>query len=147
MTARDVTRVCAFFSARKSGIFLHILGRFLTKLHSKPGEREKIHWRKFKKSSGDSAPKLQISVPCLGARKGIPKNLSSQVLWIKGSESFRKFLGRLRMILCYWKTFTVPNCRGRTWPDHLMCQQLPFWCGIRCKTLFWDDCGCGSFGP
>ena len=25
------------------------------------------------------------------------------------SKLFRKFLGRLRMILCYWKTFSVPN--------------------------------------
>ena len=59
----------------------------------------------------------------LEARKGIPKNFSSQVLgevrvnflrWIptetlsfvnRRSELFRKFfLGRLRMILCYWKT-------------------------------------------
>ena len=29
----------------------------------------------------------------------------------KTSESFRRFLGRLRMILCYWKTFPVPNQR------------------------------------
>ena len=52
MTARDVT------------------GFFLTKLHSKSGEKgTTIHWRKFKKSSRDSAPKLQISVPCLDDRQ------------------------------------------------------------------------------
>ena len=40
MTARDVTRFCACFSARKSGYFLHSLrGDFLTNLHGKPGER------------------------------------------------------------------------------------------------------------
>ena len=70
-------------------------------------------------------------VPDLGpylsiwGQKGIPQNLSPQVLgevrvnflgWIppktfhfvsRRSESLRKFLGRLRMILCYWKTFSV----------------------------------------
>ena len=30
------------------------------------GKREKIHWRNFKKSSGDGALKLQISVPFRG---------------------------------------------------------------------------------
>ena len=58
MTATDVTGFYAFFSARRSG-------GFLTKLHSEPGEKGKnplekkgkIHWIKFKKSSGDGAPK------------------------------------------------------------------------------------------
>ena len=60
------------------------------------------------------------------ARKGIPKNPSSQVLGEvranflgefllkpffvnRRSELFRKFLGRLRMILCCSKTFWVPE--------------------------------------
>ena len=29
-------------------------------------KRKKIHWRKFKESSGETSPKLQISVPCRG---------------------------------------------------------------------------------
>ena len=29
-------------------------------------KKEKIHWRKFKKSSGEISLKLQISVPCRG---------------------------------------------------------------------------------
>ena len=29
-------------------------------------KREKIHWRNFKKSSGEASLKLQISVPCRG---------------------------------------------------------------------------------
>ena len=29
-------------------------------------KRETIHWRKVKKSSGETSPKLQISVPCRG---------------------------------------------------------------------------------
>ena len=41
MTARGVTGFCAFISARKSGNFLHILRRFLTKLNRKPGEKGK----------------------------------------------------------------------------------------------------------
>ena len=42
---------------------------FLNELHKKkkPGETgETIHWRKFTKSSGDGAPKLQMFVPCRG---------------------------------------------------------------------------------
>ena len=67
MTARDVTGFYAFFFARKSGNFSTFWGDFLTQSHSKPGEKgKKIHWRKFKKSGGDNAPKLQISVPCRG---------------------------------------------------------------------------------
>ena len=34
-------RILRFFSAWKSGNFLHILGRFLTNLHRKPGEKRK----------------------------------------------------------------------------------------------------------
>ena len=36
MTARDVTEFCALFSARKSGCFLHILGRFPYEIRQKP---------------------------------------------------------------------------------------------------------------
>ena len=60
--------------------------------------------------------------PNLGGREGILKNVSSQaksaarltflVLFrflSRGPEKFRQFLGSLWMILCYWKTFLVPN--------------------------------------
>ena len=40
---------------------------FLPKLHSKPGEKGKTSTgKRSKKSSGENAPKLQISVPCRG---------------------------------------------------------------------------------
>ena len=74
---------------------------------------------------GQFSPHLG-SFPYFEARKGIPKNLSCQVLgevqvnfWCeflllkpfifvnRRSELFRKLLGRLRMSLCYWKTFPV----------------------------------------
>ena len=65
MTAREVTGLYAFFSSRKSGNFLYILGRFPYSTTQKNLEKkEKIHWRKFNKCSG--GPKLQISVPCRG---------------------------------------------------------------------------------
>ena len=42
-------------------------GDVLTNLHSKPGEKGKHSTGEHnKKSSGDGAPKLQISVPCRG---------------------------------------------------------------------------------
>ena len=82
---------------------------------------EKDVWH-FQAKSGSSGS--------FGARKGIPKNLSSQVfgelrvnflVWFLAKtlrfacrrlELFRKFLGSLRMILCYRKTFSVHNsCR------------------------------------
>ena len=71
----------------------------------------------------------------IAARKGIPRNLSvfaevrvnflgcilTQILQFaeKRPRLFTKFLGRLRVILCYWKTFSVPretmlkNVRGK----------------------------------
>ena len=55
-------------STRKSGNFFHILGRcpFNLKLHRKPGEKGQESTGKKKKSNGDGALKLQISVPCRG---------------------------------------------------------------------------------
>ena len=52
VTARRTTEFYAFFSAARSGNFLHIWGDFLTKLHRQPGEKrkEKIQWRKFIKT-------------------------------------------------------------------------------------------------
>ena len=73
--------------------------------------------------------------------KGIPKNLSSQhfgevrvnfLVWIltqtpdficRRPESFRKFLGSLRMILRYWKTFldqTLKAIRTLHFPEHVL---------------------------
>ena len=59
-------RILRFSSPGNRAIFSTFWGDFLTKLDRKPGKHEKIHWRKFKKSSGDGAPKLQIFVvePC-----------------------------------------------------------------------------------
>ena len=52
MTATDVTGFCAFVLRPEIGQFSpHFWGDFLSKLHRNPGE---------------SAPKLQISVPCRG---------------------------------------------------------------------------------
>ena len=56
MSARDVTRFCAFFPARKSGNFLHILGPFPYYITQKAWrKRKKIHWRKFKKNPVETA--------------------------------------------------------------------------------------------
>ena len=70
-------------------------------------------------------------VQWLEARNGIPRNFSSQVFGEirvnflgriptktlhfvnRRSKLFRKFLGRLQVILCYWKTFLVPKWRVR----------------------------------
>ena len=80
MTARDMTGFCASFSARKSGHFLHIWGEFLTEVHSAPGKKgTNIHCREFKKSNGDGAPKLQISLPCRGQTCPDKKNISCQL--------------------------------------------------------------------
>ena len=48
-------------------MFSTFLGYFLTNctVHLEKRETNKT-WRKYKKSSGDGAPKLQISVPCRG---------------------------------------------------------------------------------
>ena len=64
MTATDVTGFDAIFSAGFFATFSRFCGARLTKLHINTGEAaKKIQWRA---SSGDSAPKLQISVPCRG---------------------------------------------------------------------------------
>ena len=61
MTTRDVTGFYAFFPGQFSPHFGAIsLLNYTVNLE----KNEKVHWRKFKKPSGDGAPKLQISVPC-----------------------------------------------------------------------------------
>ena len=65
MTARR-DKIALFSPPGNRAIFSTFWGHFLTKLHRKPGEKEKIHWRKSTKSSGEASPKLQISVPCRG---------------------------------------------------------------------------------
>ena len=61
-----VPEILHFFSARKSGKFLNILGSF-PKSHRKPGERGKnTTGENSTKSRGDGTPKLQISAPCRG---------------------------------------------------------------------------------
>ena len=74
MTARDVIGFFEFFSVRKSGTFLHIpFGAISFRNHTQTWrrrnkkhleKRENIYWRKFKQSSGETSPKLQISVAC-----------------------------------------------------------------------------------
>ena len=61
MTAADVTGFDAIFSTGFFATFSRFEGTRLTKLHINTGEKAKIQWRA---SSGDGAPKLQISVPC-----------------------------------------------------------------------------------
>ena len=64
MTATDVTGFDALFSTGFFATFSRFWGARLTKLHINTGEKkQKIQWRA---SSGDGAPKLQISVPCRG---------------------------------------------------------------------------------
>ena len=105
------------------------------------------------------------------ARQGIPKNLSSQVLgevrvnffgWIpteplyfvnRRTELFRKFSGRLRMILCYWKTFSVPKvfCPRDSLVNPIFSPCAPpearrwffFLIFVReiCREFWWEFCG------
>ena len=58
-------RILRFFLRPEIGTFSpQFWGDFLTKLHRKPGEKGKTSTgENSKKSSGDGAPKLQISVP------------------------------------------------------------------------------------
>ena len=87
---------------RKSSNFLYIWGDFLATWHSKPGEKgQKIHQRKFKKSSRDGAPRLQISVPCRG--RTCPECVFFKIISVQGvprsfrlSSTFCVFLCRLR---------------------------------------------------
>ena len=69
-------------------MFSTFWGDFLTKLHTKPGEKEKnIHWRKFKKSSGDGDPKLQILFLVVAKRVLKVKNtLTTHTPLIKRAE-------------------------------------------------------------
>ena len=71
ITARDVTGFYAFFSAWKSGNFLRVLGPFSLIDYTEKGKRST--GEDSKKSSGDGAPKLQISVPCRWFSSGISK--------------------------------------------------------------------------
>ena len=76
MTARAVTGFYACFPRPEIGqTSLHFRAAFLTELHRKPGEKGKVHWRKFKQSSGEGAPQLQISVSCRGTRPDCSKHL------------------------------------------------------------------------
>ena len=63
MTATDVTGFDAIFSTGFFAAFSRFWGARLTKLHREPGEKAK---NPVESSSGDGAPKLQISVPCRG---------------------------------------------------------------------------------
>ena len=59
---------------------------FLTKLYRSLDKKVKIQWRKFKKkSSGGSAPKLQISVPCRGRTPPENYNLIKLSKYLQGS--------------------------------------------------------------
>ena len=93
VTARDVTGFYALFSARKSGDFLHVLGCFSYQIAHKILEKQgKIHWRKFKKSSGDGAPKLQISVPYRG--QTCPEKICTNFLeriFLRNSGQFQNY--------------------------------------------------------
>ena len=51
-----------FSPPRDRAIFSTFWGDFLTKLYIETGERERIHWRKFEKSSGD-APEIADFCP------------------------------------------------------------------------------------
>ena len=55
-------RILRFFSPSENRA---ILSTFWGDYTENLQEQEKIHWRKLKKPSGDGAPKLQISGPCV----------------------------------------------------------------------------------
>ena len=91
--------------------------------------RELLDQRKLGKATPQNRAKSVPNWQVLGPEKVfpricLPKNLAKfgwPFWWIlaktlyfmcKTSESFRKFLGSLRMILCYWKTFSAPKGLG-----------------------------------
>ena len=91
MTVRDVTGFCAFFFARKSGNFLHIFGRFPTKLYRKPGEKgnnplekiQKVHWRR-RPQTADFCPLSWSNVNASSQHipAGYPKNPQIRPNWV-----------------------------------------------------------------
>ena len=99
--------------------------------------------------------KCRLQIWNIEGRKGIPKNLSPQVLgevrvnflgWIPTkpfvlwrSELFRKFLGRLRMILCYWKTFGVLNKEKKIEFPAVSCPLKH--AVVRALKIWWYACG------
>ena len=111
MTATDVTGFDAIFSTGFFATFSRFWGARLTKLHREPGEKAKIQWRA---SSGDGAPKLQISVPCRGRTCPDcfkPKNprvrkIVCPLFW--GQKWVRQFYGRLEFVLSFSRTSSMP---------------------------------------
>ena len=67
----------------------------------------------------------------------------------KGPNLFTKFLGRLRMTLCYWKTFSVPDCLpcvdGR--PIFIQCGCWGESCSPYEVARPQPSTGCASMGP
>ena len=111
------------FSARKSGHFLHSLGQFLSTW--RPGyfspfrddfllnytidleKTGKIHRRRFKKCSGEGAPKLQISVPCCG-------QTCTDLLITNQTENPCFDLRTVSLTTWFWPLGTA-NQAGRAW--------------------------------
>ena len=60
--------------------------------------------------------------------------------WVHLAEPHFSFLGYPRMP--HQMPFYTVEHRETTKIFHLMCHQMPFWCGMRCKT-FLEDYGCG----
>ena len=77
MTARDVTGFFVFSPPGNRAIFPSFWGDFLTKLHRKPGES---NGENSEKSSGDGAPKSQISVPCRSRKRPDKKDMTAKLL-------------------------------------------------------------------
>ena len=105
MTATDVTGFDAIFSTGFFATFSRFSGALLTKMHINLEKEQKIQWRA---SSGDGAPKLQISVPCRG-RTGPDKRMCFPAAPVgfacvtPAISSFSQFPGSAgQKVLCLW---------------------------------------------
>ena len=96
------------------GNFLPFCGDFHTNYTVKQEKREKIHWRKLRKSSGDGAPKSQISVPCRGQTKIQWNNPTSVRPFLTNiGNRFGRFSGDCGPwkggVWMWWLCFIAPN--------------------------------------
>ena len=95
MTATEVTGFDAIFSTGFFATFSRFWGARLTNYTENLEKKQKIQWRA---SSGDGAPKLQISVPCRGrtcperSQPSLTETGSQKILFAEKSPCVQKAL-------------------------------------------------------
>ena len=116
MTTRDVTGFCACSSPGNRAIFSIFCGYFLTKKNAENLEKkEKNPLEKTqKKTSGDGAPKLQLSVPCRG--RTCPEKIRRllgggqfSVLSLLFGDEFGESLGGSQAPPSFWEVPGLPR--------------------------------------